>query len=146
MSRMLAPWIRLPRLAEWDAEIPRWMSRLFDEEEFGREVGFIPEANVAETDNMVEVTLELPGVKPEEVKVEMVDGRLCVAGEKHEEKEEKGKTFHRMERRSGAFRRLISLPAKVEEAKAEATFDNGVLKVKLPKSREATPKVIPVKA
>jgi HSP20 family protein len=145
MSRMLTPWIRFPRLAEWDADIPRWMTRLFDEEDFGREGMFVPRANVTETDKGVEVTLELPGIKPEDVKVEMIEGRLCVAGEKREEKEEKGKTFHRTERRTGAFRRLISLPARIDEAKAEATFADGVLKVMLPKSREAVPKMIPVK-
>jgi HSP20 family protein len=122
------------------------MSRLFVDEDLDNGVRFIPEANIVETDNAVEVTMELPGMKPEEVKVEMTDGRLCVSGEKKEEKEEKGKTFHRMERRTGAFRRLISLPAAVEEAKAEATFAEGVLKVALPKSREAAPKAIPVKA
>jgi HSP20 family protein len=146
MSRTLTPWIRFPRLAEWDAEIPRWMTRLFEEEEIGRGMEFVPNANVLETEKAVEVTLELPGIKPEEVKVEMVEGRLAVSGEKREEKEEKGKTFHRIERRAGAFRRLISLPAAVEEAHAEATFANGVLKVTLPKVPEAMPRMIPVKA
>jgi HSP20 family protein len=121
------------------------MSKLFVDEDLA-DVRFVPEANVVETDNAVEVTMELPGMKPEEVKVEMTDGRLCVSGEKREEKEEKGKTFHRMERRTGAFRRLISLPAVVDKAKAEATFAEGVLKVALPKSLEAAPKAIPVKA
>lgn len=147
MSRTLAPWTRFPRsLAEWDVDIPRWMTRLFDEE--GTEMGmkFIPEANVLETDKAVEVSLELPGMKAEDVKVEMDDGRLCVSGEKREEKEEKGKTFHRMERRTGAFRRVISLPAVVDDTKAEAAFADGVLKVTLPKSLEAAPKAIPVKA
>jgi HSP20 family protein len=122
------------------------MTRLFVDEDLDDGVRFVPEANVIETDKAVEVTMELPGMKPEEVKVEMTDGRLCVSGEKREEKEEKGKTFHRMERRAGAFRRLIRLPAAVEEAKAEATFVEGVLKVALPKSREAAPRAIPVKA
>jgi HSP20 family protein len=123
------------------------MNRLFfDEEDFGNAVAFVPEANVLETDKAVEVTLELPGMKPEEIKVEMSDGRLSVSGEKREEKEEKGKTFHRVERRTGAFRRLIALPAVVDEAKIEATFADGVLRVALPKSVEAAPKAIPVKA
>ena len=121
------------------------MTRLFVDEDLA-DVRFVPEANVVETDKAVEVTMELPGMKPEEVKVEMTDGRLCVSGEKREEKEEKGKTFHRMERRTGAFRRLISLPAVVDDAKAEATFAEGVLKVALPKSLEAAPKAIEVKA
>jgi HSP20 family protein len=143
---MLAPWVRFPQLAGWEFDVPRWMTRLFDEDAAGNGMTFVPEANVLETDKAVEVSLELPGMKPEEVKVEMNDGRLLVSGEKREEKEEKGKTFHRMERRTGAFRRMISLPAVVDEAKAEATFAEGVLKVTLPKSPEAAPKAIPVKA
>jgi HSP20 family protein len=121
------------------------MTRLFDEEDFDNGMRFVPEANVLETDKTVEVTLELPGMKPDEVKVEMNDGRLCVSGEKRDEKEEKGKTFHRMERRAGSFRRVISLPAVVDDGKADATFAEGVLKIILPKSREAAPKAIPVK-
>jgi HSP20 family protein len=145
MSRMLTPWVRFPQLAEWDFDVPRWMARLFDENDFGKGM-FVPEANVLETEKAVEVTMELPGMKPEEVKVEMSDGRLYVSGEKREEKEEKGKTFHRLERRTGEFRRVINLPAVVDDAKAEATFAEGVLKVSLPKSVEAAPKAIPVKA
>jgi HSP20 family protein len=147
MSRALAPWTRFPRsLIEWDVDLPRWMNRLFDEELTEVGMRFVPEANVVETDKAVEVSLELPGMKAEEVKVEMDDGRLCVSGEKREEKEEKGKTFHRMERRTGAFRRVISLPSAVETGKAEAAFADGVLKVTMPKSLEAAPKAIPIKA
>jgi HSP20 family protein len=107
---------------------------------------FVPEANVLETEKAVEVTLDLPGMKPEDVKLEVREGRLFVSGEKREEKEEKGKTFHRIERRSGAFLRAIPLPALVDDAKAEAKFAEGVLKVTLPKTAEAMPKMIPVKA
>jgi HSP20 family protein len=120
------------------------MTGLFDKEDLENGMKFLPEANVLETDKTVEVTLDLPGMKPDEVKVEMNDGRLYVAGEKREEKEEKGKTFHRMERRTGAFRRVINLPAVVDDVKAEATFADGVLKIILPKSRKAVPKAIPV--
>jgi HSP20 family protein len=121
------------------------MNRLFEDEVFQVAQNFIPEANVLETDKAVEVTLELPGIKPEEVKVEMIDGRLHVSGKKHEEKEEKGKTIHRIERRAGAFRRVIGLPAIVDEAKVEASYVDGVLKVTLPILAEAGPKAIPVK-
>jgi HSP20 family protein len=142
---MLTPWVRFPRsLVEWESDFPRWINNLFIDDA-GHGISFVPEANVLETDKTVEVTLDLPGMKPDEVKVEMHKGRLCVSGEKREEKEEKGKTFHRMERRTGAFRRIVSLPAVVDEAKAEAMFAEGVLKIVLPKSREAAMKAIPVR-
>jgi HSP20 family protein len=106
---------------------------------------FVPEANIAETEKAVEVTLELPGMKPEEIHIELHDGELWITGEKKEEKEEKGKTFHRIERRAGAFRRVLPMPAAVEEAKVEAAYNNGVLRITLPKTVEARRKEIPVK-
>jgi HSP20 family protein len=107
---------------------------------------FVPTVNLLETENELEVTLDLPGLKPEEVKVELREGHLFVSGERKEEAEEEGKTFHRMERRYGAFRRVILLPAPVNEEKVEAEFREGVLKVKLPKIEEVKPKHIEVKA
>jgi len=112
---------------------------------FGREGKFLPEANIVETDKAVEVAVELPGMKPEEVKVEIKEGKLWIVGEKKEEKEEKGKTFHRIERRSGMFRRIFELPAEVVEDKVDARFAEGVLKITLPKAEKAAPKQIEVK-
>jgi HSP20 family molecular chaperone IbpA len=80
---------------------------------FGREGKFLPEADIVETEKAVEVAVELPGMKPEEVKVEIKEGKLWIVGEKQTEKEEKGRTFHRMERRSGMFRRVFELPTEV---------------------------------
>jgi HSP20 family protein len=121
------------------------MNAMLNDEAMESGMKFVPEANVLETEKAVEVTLDLPGMKPEDVKLEVRDGRLCVSGEKREEKEEKGETFHRIERRSGSFLRAIPLPARVDDAKAEAKFAEGVLKVTLPKTTEAMPKLIPVK-
>jgi HSP20 family protein len=100
---------------------------------------------MTESEKAVEVTVELPGLKPEEVKVELREGMLWITGEKKEEKEEKGKTFHRIERRAGAFRRVFELPMKVEEGKVEAKFNEGVLKITLPKVEEVAPKKIEIK-
>lgn len=107
---------------------------------------FTPSANVAETEGEYEVTVELPGLKPEEVNVEYKNGALWISGETKEEKEEKGKTYHRIERRHGEFRRMFELGGPVNEEAIEAKFDNGVLKVSLPKSEAAKPKHIEVKA
>jgi HSP20 family protein len=119
---------------------------MFNDEAMENGMKFVPEANVLETEKAVEVTLDLPGMKPEDVKLEVREGRLCVSGEKREEKEEKGETFHRIERRSGAFLRAIPLPGVVDDTKADAKFADGVLKVTLPKTAEAMPKAIPIKA
>jgi HSP20 family protein len=147
----------LRSLVPWTETLPRTFSRVEDEmdkmiEDFwgGRELPwkterFIPTANLVERDDEFEVTIDLPGMKPEEVNLELREGALWITGERKEEKEEKGKTFHRMERRYGSFRRVIPLPALVKEDKVEAEFRHGVLTVKLPKSEEIKPKHIPVK-
>jgi HSP20 family protein len=123
------------------------LERFFEEGDgwmFGH--AFAPPVDVAETEGGFEVTVELPGMKPEDVKVEMLEGRLYISGEKKEELEEKGKTFHRVERRRGEFRRVMPLPANVDEGKVVAKFDNGVLKVTVAKTEEAKPKHIAVTA
>jgi HSP20 family protein len=107
---------------------------------------FVPTANLVESENEFEITIDLPGLKPEEVNLELREGALWITGERKEEAEEKGRTFHRMERRYGSFRRVIPLPASVKEDKVEAEFCHGVLCVKLPKSEEIKPKHIAVKA
>jgi len=137
----------LPRtLARLENEMEGLMERFFGPEEWkGWEV-FAPDMNVAETEERYEVTVELPGMKPEDFTVELKNGQLWISGEKKEEREEKGKTFHRVERRYGEFRRVIPLPTPVEEGQIEAQYKDGVLHVILPKAAEARPKHIQVKA
>jgi HSP20 family protein len=102
--------------------------------------------NVAETETAYEVTLELPGMKPEEFKVELKDRDLWITGEKKEEKEEKGKTFHRIERSYGEFRRVIPLPGEVAEEKIAAEYKEGVLHILVPKTEKAKPRRVEVKS
>ena len=100
---------------------------------------------MVETDKAFEVSVDLPGIKPDDVKLEIKDGSLWVTGEKKEEKEEKGKTFHRVERRTGMFRRIFQLPVDVMEDKVDARFADGVLTVVLPKAEKVPPKHIEIK-
>jgi HSP20 family protein len=148
MTRTLTPFThRFPQLFEFEPRWPKWMAEIVGPEAgtFGRMVEYAPEANMTETEKAVEIAVELPGMKPEEVKVEMHGGALWITGEKRDEKEEKGKTFHQVERRYGAFRRVFALPAEVEEGKVEAKFLDGVLRVTLPKTERAVPRKIEVK-
>lgn len=148
MFRSMIPWrerfpVTFPR---FENELEDLMERFFGNgEEWG--VGrFTPALSVSETENAFAVTVELPGMKPEEVKVELKEGRLWISGKKEEELEEEGKTFHRIERRHGEFRRVIHLPGAVKEESVEAKFEDGVLTVNVPKSEEVKPKRIPVQA
>jgi HSP20 family protein len=127
-------------------DFPSVMNRLLAPVEAWNEVEkFAPTANLAETEAGYEVTLELPGMKPEELNVEFRNGELWISGEKKEEKEEKGKTFHRVERRYGEFRRVFSLPVAVDEEKVTAEYKEGILRVAVPKIAEVAPKRVEVK-
>jgi HSP20 family protein len=148
MTRTLTPWFaRVPRLMDFEFEFPKWMAEVMGPEAgvFGREGKFLPEVNMVETEKALEATVELPGMKPEEVKVEIREGALWITGEKKEEKEEKGKTFHRVERRAGMFRRVLPLPVEVKEPEVDARFIDGVLKITLPKAERVAPKQIEIK-
>jgi HSP20 family protein len=106
---------------------------------------FVPTVDVVEGKEAFEVTVDLPGMKPEEVNVEVKEGDLWITGKRTEEKEETDKTYHRVERRHGEFRRVLSLPATVDGDKVTAKYDNGILKVTVPKVEAAKAKRIEVK-
>lgn len=100
--------------------------------------GFVsPDIDVSETDKSFKVTAELPGMDEKDIEVSVSDGVLSVKGEKKAEKEEKGETFHRLERSYGSFQRSLSLPTGVDEGKITASFDKGVLSVTVPKTAKA---------
>ncbi len=122
------------------------VDRLFkpEEWEFFNQQAF-PWVNIAESDDVFEVTAELPGVNPKDVKVEFQNGVLWISGEKKEEKEKKGRAFHKMERYYGTFNRRIDLRGLIKEPDIAAEFENGILKVVVPKSEELKPKQIKVK-
>lgn len=150
MSRSLTSWApRFPRsLANLEHDFTGMLERMFgpEMESWTDLKAWSPRANVAETDNDVELTMELPGVKPEDVHVELHDGELWVRGEIKDETEEKGKTFHKVERRYGEFRRVLPLPAAADREKVDARLTDGVLKVMIPKVEKSRPKAIKVKA
>jgi HSP20 family protein len=91
------------------------------------------------------VTVEVPGVKPEELDITLEDGLLTIQGERRFTQESSDQQFHRVERRYGSFRRSITLPSQVQADQIEASFDNGVLEVVVPKAEEAKPKKITVR-
>ena len=103
-----------------------------------------PNVDIIETPEEFQVKAELPDVKKEDVKVSIDGGVLRIEGERKQEKEEKGKKYHRIERTYGSFLRTFSLPDNVDVAKAQAEFKDGLLNVSLRKSEKATPKAIEV--
>ncbi len=120
--------------------------RLFDSE-FGNLLGrfdsdwlsagemsaFVPSLDVAETEDAVEIHADLPGMKPDDIDVEVVGDVLRVKGHREETKETKEKEYHRLERRSGSFSRSIMLPCEVDASTVKADYVDGVLSIRLPK-------------
>ena len=88
----------------------------------------------------------VPGVKPDDITITLKQGVLVIQGEAEEAGEEKEERYYLRERRSGGFHRAISLPEGLDVKKAEASFEDGVLTVTLPRTEEAKPQEIKVKA
>ncbi len=110
----------------------------------GGEIVWAPEVDVYEDENNVIVEAEIPGLKPEELDINVTGNTVTLKGEKKGEKEKKAKNYHLLERTYGSFERVIELPVEVEASKAKARLKNGVLEVVLPKVAEAKPKQIKV--
>lgn len=104
-----------------------------------------PAVDVAETPEEFLVKAELPEVRKEDVKVNIENGVLRIAGERKQEKEEKNKRFHRVERFHGSFMRSFTLPDTIDETKLAAEFKEGVLTVHLPKLPQSKPRTTEVK-
>ena len=104
-----------------------------------------PAVDIQETDKEYLIKAELPEMKKEDVKVEVLDGVLTIEGERTQEKEEKGKKFHKVERSYGKFVRQFALPTEVEAAEVQAEYKDGVLNVHLPKAAAAKPTAVTVK-
>lgn len=107
--------------------------------------GYFP-VDLAETDNEFVVKASLPGVKPEDIDISVTGQVLSIKGTVNEEHEENTKNYYRRERRSGTFVRQLSLPEEVDSGRANASYENGVLRLALPKSEAAKPKTIKVAA
>jgi HSP20 family protein len=144
-------------LVRWDPfgnvrVLHRHMDRVFDDVLRGprvltwepAELGFA--LDVYENDDALVVKAALPGVRPDEVDISVIGDVLTVKGETKSEEETKDGSYHRRELRYGAFARSIPLPTRVDHEKAEATFENGILTITLPKAEEVKPKSIKIAA
>ena len=145
MMRALAPWRGMETLRQ---EMERVFDRFFEPrwDEFEAVGAWAPKLDFSETKDAYLVKAEVPGVEQKDISVSIQDQMLTIKGEKHKEKEEKDEKYHRVERSWGAFARTIALPAGVDTEKVNATFKDGVLTVKLPKTPAAKGTTIPVKA
>ncbi|HEY7553391.1 MAG TPA: Hsp20/alpha crystallin family protein [Candidatus Binatia bacterium] len=154
-TRELAPWRPFSDLTRWERDMERMMDDFFDRrmrpwwpERWLRTEGFttnVPALDVFEEKDELVVKAELPGMEKDNVEVNLTDHTLTIKGEKKKEEEVKEEKYYRSERSYGSFVRTLQLPADVQADKVKASFKNGVLEVRLPKTEEAKAKEIKVK-
>jgi HSP20 family protein len=104
-----------------------------------------PALDISERKDAYLVAVELPGVKAEDLDITMEDGLLTIQGERHFAHDSSEQQFHRVERRYGAFRRSITLPAHVMAEEIQASCEDGVLQIMVPKAEEARPRRIQIR-
>jgi HSP20 family protein len=149
----LTRWEPFSSLVRWEPmkeleDMSNRLSRIFrrgNGEETLTTIEWAPAVDVIEGEKEYLVKAELPEVKKEDVKVSVDDGVLTIQGERKQEKEEKGKKFHRIERCFGRFLRTFTLPDEVDASKIAADFKDGVLNVHLPRLEKAKTKALEVK-
>jgi len=118
------------------------MERLFDSA-YGRyprersEISWAPPLDIEETKDAITVRAEIPGMKKEEIRIAISGDTLSISGERKHRAEEKGRTFHRIERSYGCFMRTLVLPSDVQGDKVKATYTDGILELNMPKSETA---------
>lgn len=121
-----------------------WFS-VAEGDEPARVSAWTPAVDIYETDDSVTVEAELPGVDPRDIRVSLDEGVLRLAGERKLKKEVHEENYLRVERAYGTFERAIRLAGEVDSDKVTARYDNGVLRVTVPKVAPKAPKTIPIK-
>ena len=141
-----APWPALDRWSNLKDELNSFFDMPFWSG-FGRTgqlfTGWSPAFDLYESGDHLTAVVELPGMRKEDIDISMHDGTLTVSGERKRESAN-GEKAQRTERYVGTFRRSIALPTHVDASKVSATYQDGILKVTLPKAEEAKPKQIKV--
>jgi HSP20 family protein len=154
-TKAVAPRRSLMDLGRWERDMDRMMEDFFGRrlrpwwpERWSGTEGFdmkTPAVDVFEEKDDVVVKAEIPGMDKDNIEVTLGDSTLTIKGEKKKEEEIKEENYYRSERSYGSFVRTVDLPKEVHADKVKATFKNGVLEVRMPKTEEAKAKEIKVK-
>ena len=140
MPGTLTRWYPFTELGELRSRF----DRMFEEFADGRERAWTPAVDVVRENGNLVVRADIPGIKPEEVKIEVEDDILTVSGEHEESREEKDKNYVRRERRYGSFSRSMALPRGVDPKKIEAKTHDGVVEVTIPLPKEAQKETVTI--
>lgn len=154
-TRAVTPWRPFADLPRWERDMERMMDEFFGRRlrpwwpslwSRGGDLEFsAPAVDVYEEKDDIVVKAELPGMEKNDVEVNISESALTLKGEKKKEHKVEEKDYYRSERSYGAFLRTVELPKEVQADKVKASFKNGVLEVRLPKTEEAKKKEIKVK-
>ncbi|MDI6851344.1 MAG: Hsp20/alpha crystallin family protein [bacterium] len=148
MVRDLMRWDPFREIASLREEVDRLFDTFFGRQAEKmireREAFWVPAVDIEETENEFIVKAELPGLKKDEVKLSITEDTLTISGERKMEKEEKGKTYHRIEMNYGKFERTVRFPTEVVPDKAKASYKDGILTITVPKSEKAKSKEIEI--
>ncbi|HEX6581725.1 MAG TPA: Hsp20/alpha crystallin family protein [Actinomycetota bacterium] len=137
---MLAKWDLFRDMRSVEDEFDRVAGRAFSRDTW------VPALDVRESQDRFDVTVDLPGLDPDDVNVTFEDGMLSITGKREFSAEDRGETWHRIERSFGTFARSMRLPQTADTERIEATFDKGVLTVSVPKTEQAKPRTIEVRS
>ena len=144
----LVRWEPVRELNSLQTEMNRLFNTFFDTPANGGNGGAVrrrvPSMDLAETETHFVLRADLPGLSEEDVSIELDDNVLTVAGERKSEHEEKQEGYYRVERSFGQFRRSLTLPEGVDAEGIAATFDKGVLEIRVPKPEERKPRKVAI--
>ena len=139
-------WEPLRELGSLQSEMNRLFNTVFDTPPAGNGGlrRWVPAMDLVETEDEFVLRADLPGMSEEDVKIEVEDNLLTVAGERKAEHEDRDQGFYRIERSFGAFQRSLTLPKGVNAEAVKASFDRGVLEVRIPKPEQSKPRRISI--
>jgi HSP20 family protein len=146
----LIRWEPAREMASLQQEMNRLFNTFFDAPAAGGDVApgggrrWIPAMDLVETDDHYVLKADLPGLSEEDVHIDFEDNVLTVRGERKSEHEERKDGFHRVERSFGSFSRSLTLPEGVDPERIEASFDKGVLQVRIPKPEARKPRRVAI--
>jgi len=139
-------WEPLRELGSLQNEMNRLFNSVFDTPANGGTTmrRWMPAMDLVETDDRFVLRADLPGLAEEDIKIELEDGTLTLSGERKAEHESKSEGYYRVERAFGSFSRSLTLPQGVDPEAVTASFDRGVLEVRIPKPEQRKPRRIEI--
>jgi HSP20 family protein len=122
------------------------MNRLFENPAAGESAPqlWAPAVDVSETQHEIVLQAELPGMKKEDIDIQLTGDTLTLRGERKQESSERGEHFHRIERQYGGWQRTFQIEVPLDPQKVTASYEEGVLTVHLPKQESVKPRQIPI--